>query len=1074
MESGTSSDGGDAAAAALVECLRGDLSPEREREAMDAFLLENAQRYDFSDMPAQEDFVEIFRLLIKQRFLPDTSRQQPRDCQLRVLQCMRVLMRDPAHRMLFSELGGAQVLVRLFVELTDEHSSQPHTDFASGMLVETLSIMKRFASLEELAPLSRTAAAASTSAAEPTDDMRLQRALVALLSTREVLVLQCVLVAMHQFVQLDSHLQVIGQLGCAEMLLRILTDYEPTFKAHAAELIELLLSERTFLLDVVLHDGTAAILSALPSDDPNVQLPLLRTLERMIGHGECGKEIRQIGGINVLINVLSAPNLAPRVAIAICSVLTAIALDDEGALQIRKANGVYQLGHVLLQCAPPEAANIGAPTTAGSGRAAAVSCASADARISPSTAAAAPAADTADVSRIAEGGEPSPELLAAHAFRALRILFSTERNRKIFQRLFPPVLFAAFIDLGHYVNSLACYAPLAQQLFRLTAEMRVRMQEALADINVIKGSASHKVKDYAVQELLGRGAFGSVYQVKKDTGETLFAMKELPLDAVAEMQPQQPSGAQQPVSYLKREVKILSTLQHPNIIRYYESFQQGKSLYIVMELVEGATLLDHLNSLAEKGQTMPEARIWSIFTQMCLALRYIHKEKHVVHRDLTPSNVMITAEGVVKLADFGLAKQRMGTNSVMDSVVGTVLYQCPEIIQHETYGEKADIWSLGCILYQTAMLHPPFEGSNPLVVATNIVEGNYKPIRGPFEPLLVDVVSKLLSVDPQVRPDIDAVSSLISPVLMAELARVSRAEHQLRAEVHIERDFRQRHEREASRNKEAVHRLLARHHLGSGQPRGASHGPGHGGGPSGGVPYREPGEPSLLRRSGQTRSPMLSISPSRIREIHDPCSRLLNQLHKILFICELPPSMEGELSAERLAIEKYKRELFSHRNHHRGRNLKVELHKVVSGSQETIDLAFRSSAADVQRISYEAMQQYIEQVLDVTGYYALGATSEEPLGSEPPPPKMQRAISLPGSLPEPARLVPMPDRGVAIAGSAPAPDPAPVYPPGRFRTTPGPVKLLMRAPNTPAGATLPPVIRAGGANLPPVPPPSTT
>ena len=108
------------------------------------------------------------------------------------------------------------------------------------------------------------------------------------------------------------------------------------------------------------------------------------------------------------------------------------------------------------------------------------------------------------------------------------------------------------------------------------------------------------------------------------------------------------------------------------------------------------------------------------------------------------------------------------------------------------------------------------------------------------------------------------------------------------------------------------------------------------------------------------------------------------------------------------------------------------------------------------------------------GYYALGATSEETLGSEPAPPKMQRAISLPGSLPEPARLVPMPDRGGASAGSAPAPDPAPVYPPGRLRTTPGPVKSLMRAPNTPAGATLPPVIRAGGANLPPVPPPSTT
>ena len=111
---------------------------------------------------------------------------------------------------------------------------------------------------------------------------------------------------------------------------------------------------------------------------------------------------------------------------------------------------------------------------------------------------------------------------------------------------------------------------------------------------------------------------------------------------------------------------------------------------------------------------MGESRLWSIFTQMCLALRYIHKEQHVVHRDLTPSNVMISTDGVVKLADFGLARQRMGANSVMDSVVGTVLYQCPEIIQHEQYGEKADVWSLGCILYQMAMLKPPFEGGKVL------------------------------------------------------------------------------------------------------------------------------------------------------------------------------------------------------------------------------------------------------------------------------------------------------------------------------------------------------------------------
>ena len=400
-----------------------------------------------------------------------------------------------------------------------------------------------------------------------------------------------------------------------------------------------------------------------------------------------------------------------------------------------------------------------------------------------------------------------------------------------------------------------------------------------------------------------------------------------------------------------------------------------------MELVDGASLLDLLNSLSEKQQKMPEARMWSIFSQMCLALRYIHKERQVVHRDLTPSNVMISTEGVVKLADFGLARQRMGTNSVFNSVVGSVLYQCPEIVQHKEYGEKADIWSLGCILYQVAMLRPPFEGNNPLVVASAIVEGNYAQIDGKgYEPLLVEVVTRLLCVEPAERPDIDQVASLISPILMEELARVSKAEYNLRAEVHLERDWRHRLEREASRNKEAVHRLFARHHLGATQHKGETLRSGHAGDAS--SFFRETLDVSQPRRSAQPRSPMLSISSSRIREIHDPCSRILNQLHKLLFISQLPPSIEGELSIERRVIERYQRELFSHRGRCRGRNLKHELHKLMSGSKEIIDLAFRSpispgdsgsSFGVTQHLSYADLQHHIEQVLSQSGYYALVA-----------------------------------------------------------------------------------------------------
>ena len=93
-----------------------------------------------------------------------------------------------------------------------------------------------------------------------------------------------------------------------------------------------------------------------------------------------------------------------------------------------------------------------------------------------------------------------------------------------------------------------------------------------------------------------------------------------------------------------------------------------------MELVEGAPLIEHINSLQEKGQRFTEVRLWSIFTQLVLALRYIHKEKHIVHRDLSPSNLMLGEGDHLTITDFGLAKQKQREFSVMQSVVGTMPY----------------------------------------------------------------------------------------------------------------------------------------------------------------------------------------------------------------------------------------------------------------------------------------------------------------------------------------------------------------------------------------------------------------
>jgi len=135
------------------------------------------------------------------------------------------------------------------------------------------------------------------------------------------------------------------------------------------------------------------------------------------------------------------------------------------------------------------------------------------------------------------------------------------------------------------------------------------------------------------------------------------------------------------VEEICKEVAILKDLSHPNIIKYYNSFADRSNVYIIMELLDGYSLADFILSQSEKKHRVKEATIWSIFVQLCAALRYLHVDKRVVHRDLAPGNVLIDGELNLKLADFGLAKQ-WGTQSasVMKSFVGTILYSCPEIV----------------------------------------------------------------------------------------------------------------------------------------------------------------------------------------------------------------------------------------------------------------------------------------------------------------------------------------------------------------------------------------------------------
>ncbi|XP_010157074.1 PREDICTED: serine/threonine-protein kinase Nek10-like, partial [Eurypyga helias] len=385
-----------------------------------------------------------------------------------------------------------------------------------------------------------------------------------------------------------------------------------------------------------------------------------------------------------------------------------------------------------------------------------------------------------------------------YAFRALRFLFSMERNRHIFKRLFPTGLFEIFIDIGHYVRDISAYEELVSKLNLLKEDELKQIAENIESMNQNKAPTKH-IGNYAILEHLGSGAFGSVYKVRKHNGQNLLAMKEVNLHnpAFGKCKKDRDSRVKNIVSEL---TIIREQLYHPNVVRYYRTFLENDRLYIVMELIEGVPLGQHLHSLKEKQQYFTEERIWHIFIQLCLALRYLHKEKRIVHRDLTPNNVMLGDKDKVTITDFGLAKQKQ-ENSKLASVVGTILYSCPEVVKSEPYGEKADVWAAGCILYQMATLNPPFYSTNMLSLATKIVGAVYEPVpEGQYSENVSFTIKRCLTPDAEARPDIVEVSSLLSDVMMKYMDVLSTS--LLMSEKKLERERRrtQKYFMEANRN----------------------------------------------------------------------------------------------------------------------------------------------------------------------------------------------------------------------------------------------------------------------------------
>lgn len=318
--------------------------------------------------------------------------------------------------------------------------------------------------------------------------------------------------------------------------------------------------------------------------------------------------------------------------------------------------------------------------------------------------------------------------------------------------------------------------------------------------------------------------------------------------------------------------------------------------------------------------------------------------------------------GRAKVTDFGLARELTNTVSVAASMVGTVPYMCPEIIENQAYSGKADVWSLGCILYHMMAGVPPFQGSNPLALASRIVEGDYVPLdRLPrcaaYSADLRELCARMMCPEQGRRPGVREVAALASARMLQALHAARRRELDLEGVLEHERQQRRQTQVIVSRKRDEYQRVArdASPDTAAGANAGAD---------AGAATVADPG--GRVRIAGRT----VAIASHRLRPIHDPIAQALGALHKLEFVTHLPPGPSRDW--RRACLERLRRHLFSLRQH--GGSIKAHLVKLSEGSQELLDLPFVADARSGARppgnvsLSYDGLLAILEEVAAESGF----------------------------------------------------------------------------------------------------------
>ena len=256
---------------------------------------------------------------------------------------------------------------------------------------------------------------------------------------------------------------------------------------------------------------------------------------------------------------------------------------------------------------------------------------------------------------------------------------------------------------------------------------------------------------WQVLSQIGSGTYSQVYKVRKTESSPVYALKQIDICRFE----------QKEQDYILTEIRILSSIKHPNIIDYIESFVdfETKTLCIITEYADYGDLFCCIKKFRDLNKKIGERDIWMIVFQILRGLKALHSNL-IIHRDLKSANIFLFSDGSVKIGDMNVAVIVQGKGKMATTQTGTPYYSSPEVWDGVAYSFKSDLWSLGCLVYEMAAKKVPFDAEDAYKLMKKIQLGIYDPLPKFYSIEIDKLVTLLLNVDAEVRPTADGIMEM--------------------------------------------------------------------------------------------------------------------------------------------------------------------------------------------------------------------------------------------------------------------------------------------------------------------------